>query len=193
MDIANNYDYSQGQALYNLASNIYRNNVPLNARMLVKGAMNKFYNGGQRVDENYLTPQELNYLRKAWKQSVIRAIQAKGDYFPAVTYQDYDKVNNKDKPTLNEFDSNNLTLSKIIKRSYSDPAFVASTSIGKSRWYPQDNDEIVLTDTYDFIQGLGNYLPKSNYAKLHTFGEKFTAPYPVNINIGNPRDWWNKL
>lgn len=97
------------------------------------------------------------------------------------------------KNVLNEIDAKNLKLSDLVLKSYTSPSFVASTSTGKIKWNPLDNGEIVLNDTYDFIKGLGNYLPKSTYSKLHTFGEKYTKPYPVNINIGNPKDWWNKI
>lgn len=103
MDTVRQYNYSQGQTLYPMASNIYKNTVPLNARMLVKGAMNKLYNGGQSVNENYLTQNELNFLRKAWKHHMMNAIQADKEgkpFYPAVSYKDYEAFEKKSKKCI---------------------------------------------------------------------------------------------
>ena len=87
---------------------------------------------------------------------------------------------------LDPFEMNAIQLAQKVYGNY-DPKFVTQTTVGSGRYTIDPNGNVTVTDTYDFDKAKGMQSLLANI--LHKGGSTWGKPYPVNIDLGNIKDW----
>lgn len=158
--------------------------VPSNVRAYVK----QFYNTTP-LTEKYLTPQDIQALRRAYYNQEDMRRYVGDDSFRAsyinpqsIRYNNYSRKNNRP-------DSFEDSVVGNIVNSLFDPDYRMSSLVGRANYHIDKNGNVIITDRYDFNKGIDLQNANPLYKTLHWAGTNFGRPYDVNINLGNPKDW----
>lgn len=161
----------------------YKENVPINIRMAVRGIENSV--PGVEVKpwtEKDMTPQELAQLQTVVRDSkVYPLIDAKKRQIvpDAFGYENYSPEsyvffrNRWEKPP-----------GELIKETYNNPNFALMTGIGKGYIEYDSNGNPHVIDTYNFNDVGGT---ETGYGSLHKLVRTNIEDYPVDVTVPNKR------
>lgn len=201
---------------YNLLNpiyNAYKENTPVNIRMLVKSLTHPT----QITNDNF-TVNEQNLLRDAYINSRYRASSPSADHYKQV-YNSYNGM--ADKAIVpNPFNPYEKPVKVSDARDWTSQVFspniqyddyqhgrqkvpvkfdtmnnaqmlkesftnpAYAMAMALGRIYTDDNNNVKLNDTYDFKPTVNK--TSKDYEALHKFAERYSSKMPVSIDLGNP-------
>jgi len=191
----------------------YKQNIPANARSLIKSVVNP-----SPVTEGDYTTAELDALRQAYLNSqdrsqsldsqwykdyykkmktmdrgdLVEGRLSKQDFAPAsleaeLALRSYSPtIQYKDYPVDEKYKGYSVSNAPITA-SFDDKGYSMSTAIGRAKYVKDENGNVHVIDTYNFPKGvkMDNYKNWSKpFAAFHLLGEKFSNDMPVDINLG---------
>lgn len=153
--------------------------LPTNVKFLYDGLI-----GNKRKHtELDLDKDTLNALRLAYNDS--RKVNPR-----VITYENYPMFNSKGEWLPQSYEDSGIGL--FVNTLFS-PGYRASSTLGNiNNIYKNKNGHVILKDKYDFDNISDEDYKRMNpvYRNVHRFAEKYSKPYDVEIDLGNPeKDW----
>ena len=161
--------------------------IPSNIRAYVK----QFYDTTP-LTEQYLNSQDIQALRRAYYNQEDMRNYVGDDSFRAsyidpqsIRYNNYRRKNNRP-------DSFEDSVIGNVVNSLFDADYRMGSLVGSANYHADKNGNVIITDRYDFNKGIDLQNANPLYKALHWAGTNLGKPYDVNINLGNPKNWYNE-
>lgn len=198
--------------IWDALNNAYKETVPVNARYLASSVLSPSPRTEKSLSPKELEALQYAYLNSQYRVNSMKQQDMQGllsnlngvspnekvqsqfgagfvspqaekmmikqNLSPTLQYSDY--------PVSREYDQYGVG-NMPIGASFKDKGYALSTAIGRANYYTDPQGNLHVKDRYDFPKGsqmedYGNW--SAPFKAAHAFGEKYSKPMPVDINLG---------